>query len=63
MIYSIATLGIIILLAVIFFFIYRNEKCHHEWIKKKSTYSEKEYTFHYECKKCKEPRSETYIIF
>lgn len=41
----------------------KSEKCKHNWTKTSSTNTTKEYTFNYQCTKCKERRSETYIVY
>ena len=41
----------------------KSEKCDHNWTKISSTNTAKEYTFNYQCNKCKQRRSETFIIY
>jgi len=56
--------GIVLVLAGFLIYAYqKSEKCKHTWTKISSTNTSKEYTFIYQCDKCKEKRSETYIIF
>lgn len=56
--------GIVAILAGLYY-IQRNksEKCNHNWTKTGSTNTAKEYTFNYQCDKCKQRRSETFIIY
>lgn len=55
--------GIVAILAGLVIYFRKSEKCKHNWTKISSTNNSKEYTFNYQCTKCKERRSETFIIF
>jgi hypothetical protein len=56
------TAGVVAIIAGLVY-LNKSEKCHHNWTKTGSTNTDKEYTFHFECEKCKQRRSETYIIY
>lgn len=55
--------GIVAILAGLIYYYNKSEKCNHQWTKTGSANTAKEYTFHYQCEKCKQRRSETFIIF